>query len=557
MQSIELTTKTLWLNQYGNRYQIHVPTGQTFVMMGEVAIPLQGCKFPSEWASARFWLFVHLNFKWILGAGLLILSVAMLQLCLALTYPGDIQAHFIAVFSFWMNSALVVGFSLCCIAAFTYYFFKGNVEVTFGKEEPQALLGSGEISIAPDVLIMALSADEAPESFEQRMNAAFEQSDSTQQWVLVVAPRQATFAVKKNTDLDGSLSASVFIRSRPFDATPWTESEIIDATSFYQNESFEKYTEYCRGLATDFKKWASFAKLGQTNWFEGVAANMKATVLVMALIALPGLLGAQKTAQVKHYLGDRTELLRPESGKEVSFLFERREISITANGSSTPIELLKSVPFFSDASNDGRLLAIKIGGQLIVPTQKPVAPPKAEAAVPTESIKTLPVATSGDVFEALPDSNEFEAMKGRYLVERAKDWARVRPAMDYYMWRFRFWLILLVGVGAILWVLAKVTARDGVKDYHGIPLVGHILTNAHLWSKGWLFIIMAVVSIPFALEGIITFFYTGTLSFGILFQWIVVAVCWYKVWEFVLPDTPGSKGPGAGGYPDNYTRRLN
>lgn len=535
---------------------IDVPTGQTFVMLADIAIPLVGCKFPEHWASARVWTFFHKNFNRILISGMSIMAAALLQLCLAITYPGDVGAHFIAMFSFWMNTAMVVGFSLCFIALITHYFFKGSVELTFGEPKEVPLLGSGDISITPDIIVMALADDEAPESFEHRMNEAFSAAQSTQQWVLVVAPRQATFAVRKNTDLANEIPTSVFVRTRPFDATPWTEAEIVAATKQYQRESFADYMDYCRHLADDFKKWSVYAKLGNTDWFTTTAETLKAAMVAIVL-CIPMLLPAQKTEQVRNYLGDRAELLHPESGKEVSFLFERREISVRADGQKNPVELLQGIPFFSDAAKDGRLLAIKIGGQMVIPKQKAAAK-KVEASVPTGEIQPLPPGESGDVFGSLPDSSEFEQMKGRYLVERGQDWMKVKPAMDYYMWRFRFWLILLVGFGAILWVVAKVTARDGVKDYHGIPLVGYVLTNAHLWSKGWLFMIMATISIPFALEGIVTFFYTGTLTFGIVFQWAVIAIIWYKVWEFILPDSPGSKGAsGPGGYPDNYQRRIN
>jgi len=561
--TLDLAAKKVFVNSKGTRYSIDIPTGRTSVFMAGMEIPLAGCPFPADWWRARFWMWAHRNFKAIVGVGLFAIALGMLQVVLALMYPADMASHFIAVFSYWMNAALVIGFCLVVIALFAHYFLNGTVKVQFGEPEAPAQLSAGAPDIAPDVLVMALDEKEAPESFESRMNEAFEATEGTQKWVLVVAPKQPTFAVRKNSDLDTDMAISVFLRSKPFDPAPFTEADVIEAASIYQRETFGQYQTYCLALAADFKRWIQFAKLGKTNYFTTMtdefksAARSAANVLILAF-ALPILAAAQKTEQVRTYLGDRAELIRPESGQEVSFIFERREISVAANGKRNMIETLQSVPFFSDAAKDGRLLAIKVGGKTILPKKPGTG--TAQASAPQKGpVSALPVnedAAGGDVFGSLPDSTEFERMKGRYLKERAQDWAKVKPAMDYYMWRFRFWLILLVGIGGILWVLAKVTARDGVRDYYGIPLVGYVLTNAHLWSKGWLFLIMAIISIPFALEGVVTFFYTGTITLGVVFQWAIIAVLWYKVWEFILPDTPGSSTT-AGNYPDNYQRRLN
>lgn len=560
---LDLTAKKLFVNSKGTRYIIDIPSGRTMVELAGFEIPLSGCPFPADWWRARFWMWAHRNFKSIIVAGLLAISLGMLQVVLALMYPADMSTHFIAIFSYWMNAALIIGFCMVVIALFAHYFLNGAVKVQFGEPEKPAQLSAGAPDISPDVLVMALDENEAPESFESRMNEAFEATEGSQKWVLVVAPKQPTFAVRRNSDLDTTMSISVFLRSKPFDPDPFTESDVMDASSLYQKETFGQYQAYCLALAADFKRWIQFAKIGKTNYFSTMADEFKSasrstvSLLILAF-AFPILLGAQKTEQVRNYLGDRAELIRPESGQEVSFIFERREISVVGNGSRNMIETLQSVPFFSDASKDGRLLAIKVGGKTILP-KKPGSNAQATAqAAAQEPVSALPIPGEGEsVFGNLPDSTEFERMKGRYLKERAQDWKAVKPALDYYMWRFRFWLILLVGIGGILWVVAKLTARDGVRDYHGIPLVGYVLTNAHLWSKGWLFLIMAIISIPFALEGIITFFYTGTITFGVVFQWAAIALIWYKVWEFILPDTPGSKGMSAGNYPDNYQRRLN
>lgn len=143
----------------------------------------------------------------------------------------------------------------------------------------------------------------------------------------------------------------------------------------------------------------------------------------------------------------------------------------------------------------------------------------------------------------LPDSATLEMRKAAFIAERAQEWRKVQPVIDYYMWRFEIsFLVIFIGIGGILWVFAKVAARDSIKDVYGAPLFGDVLTRMHIWSKGALFLILSAITAVYLCDAIVRYYYTGGMpTFWTLVKWGFICWLWYKAFEFILPDTPGSK----------------
>lgn len=141
------------------------------------------------------------------------------------------------------------------------------------------------------------------------------------------------------------------------------------------------------------------------------------------------------------YLGDRATISTPEAGKQVDFVFERREISVRANGKGNYIDLIKSVPFFSDADDAGRLLLVKVDGQKILPKDPTTTVPAKQEKMTTAKIGEGSVASvdpevqadDPSLFESIPDSATFQKMKHIDIMEKRKQWVKVEPFVDYYM----------------------------------------------------------------------------------------------------------------------------
>lgn len=509
-------------------------------------------------AKARAWVFLHKNlhtFGIILMVGV---SLGLLQIVLFLEFP-EMQRLWIAYFSFGMNVILFVLSGLSLIGWAGLYFFK-NVTLEFGGEKPQKLLEAGGISVAPDTLIMSLSADEAAESFKARMDAAI-QGASAQQWVLVIAFRHYSFSVLMSSDI-GREGVGYFLRTHPFQDIKPTMEETNASMKQYNRETFEQYVDYCQALAEDFRVWAAHEKTERTNPFVGAAEFLKSQAilpLIFIFAILPGFAFAQKTKQVEQYLGDRATMAAPEKGKEVSFVFEKREISCVSRGENY-VETLKSVPFFQDAQDAGRLLLIKVGKEKILPKSPTKQREQTSEASVSASHDALPIPeeSKGESFlERLPDSSELQVMKMEHLKNKAAEWHSIRPVLDYYMWRFWGIMIILFGLGGAMWVLAKVSAKDSIKDLHGNAFIGNAITQMHIMTKTFLFCIMAVPTVVIILDDCIRAYYTSVFGFWFVVKYAAVYWVWQWAFEKILPDSPGQRTTGMGGYPVNNHRQLN
>jgi len=507
-------------------------------------------------AKSRAWVFIHRNFNTLGLMTMAAIALSLLQICLVLAFP-EMGIMWVSYFSFVMNTILLVLFGLSVIGWAGLYFFK-NITLDFGKEKPQRFLDAGGISVAPDTIIMSLSEDESAESFKARMDAAFDGA-GPQQWVLVIAFRHYSFSIKMASDIGRDGDVGYFLRTHPFLEMKPTINEVEASMVGYQKETFAQYLDYCRALANDFRVWAAHQKIERTDPFVNAAEWLKnqAIIPVIFLFAmLPGFAFGQKTKQVEAYLGERATMAIPESGKEVSFIFERREISCISQGENY-IETLKGVPFFQDADDAGRLLLIKVGNQKILP-KSPAKRETASAVVNPESARPIPEDTSGESFlERLPDSSELQVMKSEHLKNKALEWHSIRPVLDYYMWRFWGLMIIFFGLGGAMWVLAKVSAKDSIKDLHGNAFIGNAITQMHIFTKTFLFGIMAVPTVVILLDDCIRAYYTSVFGFWFVVKYAAVYWVWQWAFEKILPDSPGQRTSNIGGYPVNNHRQLN
>lgn len=560
--SIDLQSGRLRIAQSGTVHLIDIMTGNSWIVMGQgIEIPTM-MRFPKEWAFARFWYSVHRYWKFMFGAFLFIVALVTLQLALAVTYPGDMWAHFIAIFSFWMNSALVATGSLAFVAWFVKRFYSSGVNLSFNEAEDTKALEAGEISIAPDIIVMT-RYDEAVESFELRMNEAIESTEGTQKWVLVIAKGQATFAVIKNTEnLRGgehmTMLQTVFLRTMPFQNSDFAENDFAFASRKFRNETYTEFFNWCKGLAEDFKRWAEFEKLGKTDHLQTIVNMAKTISTICFLIVAPIFCFGQKIEQVKQYLGERSELLIPKSGQKVQYIFERRETEVTADGSRNVVELLSGTPFFTDNSKDGSLLAIKIAGETVLPKPKETAKASVTKAEP---VSAIPIPENGSMFDNFPDSNAAEVAKAEIMRSRAKDWVKVKPWVELQMWMFYQILgIVLLMLAFMLWV-AWVSSADTMDDMYGHTVIGEFMMGCYIWSKAVSAAVMYVIGGVFVLERCVIYWYTGeVLSIGFVAKMVGYGIFWYLVAKKLLPNIKRNPA-GGGGYSSAFNndnqRRLN
>ena len=551
---LDIESGMLYVHHQGSDYAIHVPSGTSYVFLGPIKVPdAKGVRFPQEWAKARLWMFVHRNFKRIMTAMLVAVALAVLQMGLALTYPGDYSAHIIAIFSYWMTGTLIVLFSLSLIGWAVLYATGGVTVIDLGKTKE---LPSGEISILPDLLIMT-APDESPESFQARLEQAMSETEGTQRWVVAVAKGQPTFVVLQNSESVANsdsvkLNQSVFLRNKAFDETEFIEYELNTAAQQFKKETDGQFLEWCRQMASDYKRWASWKKLGVTNHIETIIHNMgKATIFIFAIL-MPALLPAQKEAQVRTYLGDRADLIIPQSGEKVQYIWQNRELELRADGQANVVQLMKSVPLYSDRS-EGKLLAIKVADQVIMP-KGPSTTAAGEVPAKQEPQSALPIPQGiTGMLDGLPDSSSAEAQKAAIMRDRAKDWVKIKPSVELKMWVFYQILgVVFILLAFLLWV-AWVASADAFDDVMGYPVIGGFIMGCYMYAKAISAGIIFAVGAVFALEYAITFWFTGqVVNLNFFLKVAVLGVLWYYIAKKLLPNIKRNDTGGNSHYQSPY-----
>ena len=198
---------------------------------------------------------------------------------------------------------------------------------------------------------------------------------------------------------------------------------------------------------------------------------MKYTIL---FLLIPIFAFAQKSEQVKAYLGETKYMDIPVSGK-VNFVFQKGTLTRVSDGKKSFAELLPDGVGYSDADNAGKLKAITENGVLI----RPYVP--AKSAVVPESARPIN-------FE-FPDSLESvantESAKRESLRMNSAFWKIARPWWEFAMWfmeviAFPFIIIII----AVFRYIAKTGASESAITLRGAPVFGAFMYKAHQFSAG-------------------------------------------------------------------------
>lgn len=257
-----------------------------------------------------------------------------------------------------------------------------------------------------------------------------------------------------------------------------------------------------------------------------------------------------KSAQVAAYLGERV-IDQLKTDAEIDFYFTTRTITAQGRTGQTIVEVLRGVQYFREADDAGPLKAIAVGGVKM----ENAAPPKTNVKS-TGSGGAVPIpAQHEETFttrmEALPDSAALEIRKQSFRADMRHYWKQFKPSLDYWMWVYMQFLIPILVICGVLWGIAKLSAKDGIKDLYGVPLIGNVITKAHLWSKGWLFIITILAGIPFAIEQGLYWWLEGDFSVFSIAMFLLCCYLTYAVYEFIIPDSAPNGRAGS-----NYQRQI-
>ena len=535
--------------------------GASFVKVAGMWIPAAGCPVPEKLPVANFLAFLNRNAKWIPAVMMGCAAVVITHIALLATDGAEFAAAWLQTFSAMMNTTLFL-LALACLVAFVLSQFKKGLTIDLSGFQPVKELGAGgtsKISISPDVAVFSESEDETQQDYNDRVKRAIE----SETWVLVMPFRSEYGAI--HTSGDGTASEGhVFLRSNPphdgGDVITFDEARAAKQT--FGRERWSDYVAYCNEFANRYKLWAPTAKIQEGINPLSVILNRAAMFAVCMVLSFAGM--AQKSAQVREYLGDLRYTTDAPTG-EVDFVFSGRVYTRQGGGTKTYDQLLTSAPKYTDADDSGKLVGITVDGKVVLPMRKKrggSAQASVSSQVPDGKVETMPTlpATQG-FFESLPDSSELAIMKRQSIIERRAQWVKVEPTLEYVMWRFWQYMLLIAGIGGILWVLSKASATDAIHDLSGYPLIGNAITWLHISTKTVLFLILCVPTVMVLGADVIRYYYTQDFSFVWLFKYAIICWAWYYGFQKIIPNSPGTQGPNnrMGNYPtgNNNQRYLN
>jgi len=211
---------------------------------------------------------------------------------------------------------------------------------------------------------------------------------------------------------------------------------------------------------------------------------------ILYFLLIPFFAFAQKSEQVKNYLGEAKYMGIPVSGK-VNFVFQKGTLSRESDGKKTFGELLKDGVGYSDADNAGKLRGITENGILI----RPYVP--AKSAVVPESAREF----------SIPDSISFleqtENLKKKATFWESQMWQVIKPLWSVVM--HFFWILFplcLVVMGA-LWFWAKLSASEEFSGLHYKTSKALTLAVGGTWTVFLINGFMTVVSMEMGFVGLV------------------------------------------------------
>lgn len=537
----------------GMTYRSHLD-GRTFAIIGGFPVPCP-CPCPEKvmWANLVTWGVG--NARGIFNTALAAVAlVAVYAALIAVDNEGAyMAADAIAAISAFLTATLVL---LACLTATAFalsQFKRGlriEVPIVSGLLEAP---GTDGIEVLPDVAVFSASEKETPEEYAARLDAALKSANGA--WV-VVMPYRSEYGVIQTGGGEDEAEGYVFLRSLPIHdgGDVVTYEQAAKAEAVFAREKWADYVGYCREFSARFKGWAKLEKIR-----EG-ANPLKVIVRAAAMFALllfANTAFAQKTAAVMEYLGKMRYETKPVG--EVSYVFERRVYTRNGSGSQDYGQLLASAPRFNDAKDDGRLIGISLNDETVLPVNAPAPKERqvvdgSEGGRGFEKVPTMPsVQSAKGMFDALPDSGQLAEMKRAHLRERASNWAKLEPVIDYWMWRFWNLMTVICGLCGVLYILARVSATDAIVDIRGYPLIGNVLTSMHIATKSAMFLILCIPTAIILLVDVIRYYYTQDFNFFWLIKYAIICYLWYLAFEKILPDSPGDSGKMGGGM-GNYPR---
>ena len=258
----DFENRCIIFNEGEYRFRV-MENGETSVLVHGMEFPVSGCPIPERLAVANFQFFLFRYRKvWpVLIASIILLVLLQWLLWLLPDSPlTEMKWNFIALFSFWMNTVLIVTASLCFIAFVVWKFFDGSITFKAPELMPAPDLLEGGFSLGKDILIDSKEG-ETREQFTARIEEA-KKNITHGVWVVVIAFRNPGGVVITKGESEKILySSDSFLREKPPYETKDFQGETEKKGFRFSDETFGEYRNYLSRFCFYFPEYAKARKV--------------------------------------------------------------------------------------------------------------------------------------------------------------------------------------------------------------------------------------------------------------------------------------------------------
>lgn len=532
--------------------------GNTFQYIDGKLTLIPGCPYPHMvgWY-AYFRLFLHRNRRIIPAVIGVVFLVVLLQVLTVLIYPeaGELTRWTVPIIGMILSIVLVAMAGLVALALLIGNFGPAVKEMWDQYREPAKLLTAGEFDLGPDMLLQSIEGETA-ESYQSRLSEALEAQKTNGKWLLIwlhkTAACQVIYPPTDAAKISGQAGEMEYAGMPwPKNKTPF-EHGIRKSHSEYMQEPFSEYQAGLQEVCPAFVAWAEIEKMAINNPIEVMTDFRKyATTFIFLLCSLL-MFGQSKSEQVKNYLGKRAELSAPAG--QVSFVFERLELTRTANGNHTWLQVLQSGTFFNNADDAGRLQAVYAGDKKVLGQSKEPAQPQRITTARMDSGSAVPIPEEvgpGGFWASIPDSNQLEGYKATTNEAIRNFGKELRPRQEFTFWMF---CRLALPIIFLVWLASALIAKAAFNELGNGEGV-FFFRDMQWWgygARGVCFGAVAIAVLVWVINGALIDFFAGSSLWGWMFQSFCKGLLGYFVITVLTPNPPAgyvyvNRGGGSGG----------
>lgn len=255
----DFENRCIIFNEGEYRFRV-TENGETSVLVHGMEFPVSGCPIPERLAVANFQFFLFRYRKvWpVLIASIVLLVLLQWLLWLLPDSPlTEMKWNFVALFSFWMNTALIV-----TAAAPLFVLVAREVILSLIELKPNSALELAEMNfdLGKDILIDS-KENETREQFTARIEEA-KKNITHGVWVVVIAFRNPGGVVITKGENEKILySSDSFLREKPPYETKDFQGETERKGFRFSDESFGEYRNYLSRFCFFFPEYAKARKV--------------------------------------------------------------------------------------------------------------------------------------------------------------------------------------------------------------------------------------------------------------------------------------------------------